>query len=48
MSKTNLGQVCCAQCEKVIAHFPLESQPTEDLELYCSVVCAEAVEEVKD
>ena len=29
------GQVCCAECDKIIAHFPVETIPTESLELYC-------------
>lgn len=35
MTKEKMGKVCCAECEKVIAYFPVEAQPTEELELYC-------------
>jgi len=38
------GQLCCAECEKVIGHFPLESVPTEALEIYCED-CKKEMEE---
>jgi len=35
MKKEDMGKLLCCDCEKVIAYFPVESIPTEQLELYC-------------
>lgn len=31
----SFGKICCADCEKVIAHFPVDNRPKESIELYC-------------
>lgn len=38
------GQLHCGGCEKVVGNFPLDSVPTEKIEIYCDD-CKENLEE---